>query len=71
MASNKFNIPVVSDAEAEDCDYLVCMPWSALSPFDDNLKGSCCKCGIDVMYRWHAPRKPQRICIYCMVKKGG
>ena len=61
-------IPVVSDDEAEQCDYLVCMPFGP-SPFDDNLKGVCCKCGIDVMYRWHAPRKPKRICLECMASE--
>ena len=59
-------IPVVSDEEAEQCDFLVCAPFGP-SPFTDNLKGTCCKCGIPVMYRWHAPRKPKRICIDCMM----
>ena len=62
-------INVVSDEKAEACDYLVCMPWGTLSPFDDNLKGVCSHCGIDVMYRWHAPRKPKRICMECMIKR--
>lgn len=39
--------PVVSDAEAERMDYVVCMPEGP-SPFDDNLTGFCCKCGIKV-----------------------
>jgi hypothetical protein len=58
-------VTVVSDADAEKVDYVVCMPWGP-SPFDDNLKGTCCKCGAAVMYRWHAPRKPKRICINCL-----
>lgn len=61
------SIPVVSDKKAEECDYLVCVPWGP-SQFDDNLRGVCSHCGIDVMYRWHAPRKPKRICLECMVK---
>jgi len=62
------SIPVVSDAKAEDCDYLVCMPWATPSPFSDNLKGICSHCGIDVQYRWHAPRKPKRICMDCFIQ---
>jgi hypothetical protein len=61
-------INVVSDAEAEKCDFLVCMPWDTPSLFKDNLKGVCSGCGIDVQYRWHAPRKPKRICMSCFVK---
>jgi hypothetical protein len=60
-------VEIVSEEEAEDADYLVCMP-NAPSPFDDNLIGVCCKCGITVMYRWHAPKKPPKICLDCAVK---
>jgi hypothetical protein len=60
-------IKVISDHEAEACDFVVCGPWGP-SPFEDNLKGICCKCGITVMYRWHAPRAPKRICLECAVK---
>ena len=63
-------IPVVSDKQAEQCEFVVCARWGP-SPFDDNLKGTCCKCGIAVMYRWHAPRKPKRICIECMAEGKG
>jgi hypothetical protein len=69
MTMDKLPIPIaVSDEEAEACDYLVCMPWDPESPFKDNFRGICCKCGITVMYRWHAPRKPKRICLECMVR---
>jgi hypothetical protein len=61
-------IEVVSDEDAEKVDYLVCIPLGVPSLFTDNLKGVCCKCGVDVQYRWHAPRKPKRICIDCIVK---
>jgi len=59
-------IPVVSDEQADECDFLVCSPLGP-SPFDDNLIGACCKCGVTVMYRWHAPRKPKRICLDCCI----
>jgi hypothetical protein len=64
----KVEVTIVSDADAEKVDYVICMPWGTPSPFDDNLKGTCSKCGIDVMYRWYAPRKPKKICINCLEK---
>jgi hypothetical protein len=60
-------VTIVPDEEAENCEYLVCMPWGP-SPFTDNFKGVCSRCGVAVMYRWHAPRKPKRICMECLVK---
>jgi len=62
-------VTVVSDAEAEQVDFVVCMPLGP-SDFTDNLVGNCCQCGTKVMYRWHAPRKPKKICIDCAVKQG-
>ena len=62
-------VKVVSDAEAEEVDFVVCMPADTPSPFTDNLTGFCCECGIKVIYRWHAPRKPKRICMECMTKR--
>lgn len=61
---------VVSDEEAEHCDFLVCVPATWPSRFTDNFKGVCCHCGVEVIYRWHAPRKPKKICLECMVKQG-
>jgi hypothetical protein len=61
-------VELMSDAEAEKADFVVCMPVGD-SPFDDNLTGFCCKCGIKVMYRWHAPRKPAKICLECCAKE--
>lgn len=61
-------IKVVSDEEADAADFLVCIPADAPSPFADNLKGYCSHCGVQVQYRWHAPRKPKPICVACAVK---
>jgi hypothetical protein len=38
-------IDVVSDAKANACDYLVCVPADHPTPFKDNLTGFCCHCG--------------------------
>jgi hypothetical protein len=62
------SISVVSDEEAEECDYLVCVTADTPSSFPDNLVGFCCECRVPVIYRWHAPRKPKRICMRCMVE---
>jgi hypothetical protein len=62
------HVKVVSDEEAEKLDYVVCVPEGP-SPFTDNLIGNCCKCGVRVMYRWHAPRKPPKICLDCLNKQ--
>ena len=62
-------VEVVSDEEAEAVEYVVCMPASTPSPFKDNLTGFCCACGIKVIHRWHAPRKPPKICMECMIKR--
>jgi predicted RNA-binding Zn-ribbon protein involved in translation (DUF1610 family) len=62
-------IEIVSDEKAEQADYLVCSSADTPSPFADNLTGFCCACGIKVIYRWHAPRKPKRICMLCAVEQ--
>jgi hypothetical protein len=61
---------VIPDEEAETVDFLVC----ALVPdgkmlFADNFVGTCCSCGTKVQYRWHAPRRPKRICAPCAYEK--
>jgi hypothetical protein len=60
-------VTVVSDEEAETVDYVVCVPAGTPSPFSDNLTAFCCRCGVKVIHRWHAPRKPKKICLECMV----
>ena len=60
-------VTIVSDEEAEKVDFVVCMPFGP-SRFDDNLTDFCCECGVKVMYRWHAPRKPKKLCLDCMYK---
>lgn len=64
---NGVPVTVVDDAEAETADYLICLREGP-SQFTDNFKGVCCHCGAPIMYRWHAPRKPKRICLECGAK---
>jgi len=75
MGKNKLHIPglppipVVSDAEAEQADYLLCAPANFPTPFKDNFTGFCSQCDTKVQYRWHAPRKPKLLCISCFAKQ--
>ena len=62
-------IKIVSDEEAEECDYVVCATWeTAAKNFDDSIKANCCKCGREIGHRPYAPKTPPKICIFCMVK---
>ena len=66
----KIKLPAISDKEAEEVDYVVCarasdMSAEALARFDDNFTGNCARCGHKVIYRWHMPRKPKKLCMVC------
>ena len=62
-----FGVPVtlLSSAEAEASDRLVCLPWSNPPVLPDNEKGVCCACGHAVQFRPTAPRRPPRFCVQC------
>jgi hypothetical protein len=62
-------IRVVSDAEAERCDYMVCVRLADdPGAFTDNLQGECCACGALVIFRPYAPAMPPRICVECVTQ---
>jgi hypothetical protein len=64
-------IEVIPDEEAETVDFLVCapVPPSGKLLLADNFVGTCCSCGTQVQYRWHAPRRPKKICMSCAIKQ--
>jgi hypothetical protein len=64
-------INVVSDAEAEAADYLLCVRL-ADDPglFPDNVLGACCACGLAVVFRPHSPKRPPRLCLQCAAALG-
>jgi ribosomal protein L37E len=62
-------VKVVSNAEAEEVDFVVC-PRKGPSPFTV-MTGVCSRCGVEVMFRWHAPRNPPKICVECATKAPG
>jgi hypothetical protein len=67
----KLHPRLIPDEEAETVDFLVCaaVPPSGKMLLADNFVGICCSCGTKVQYRWHAPRRPKRICMSCAVKQ--
>lgn len=62
-------IEVVSQEEAENCDYIICAPVGTDTPFIDNVFDVCCKCGTMVFLRPHSPKKPLRVCLKCFSKQ--
>jgi hypothetical protein len=62
-------IEVISQEEAEKADFFVCITADSPSPFSDNERGICSGCGVPVQFRPHAPKKPPRLCVGCVVKR--
>ncbi len=61
-------IEIVSDDEAEKADFAVCMRAGSISPFTDNLTGTCFDCGHAIIFRPYLPTKPVKICMECAIK---
>lgn len=62
-------IHVVSDEEAEGVDFVICGSESLGSPFTDNVVTACCDCGKAIIHRPHAPKRPPKICVDCMMMR--
>ena len=60
-------IKVVSDEEANEADFVVCMRVGSPSPFRDNVEGVCSHCGHAIFFRPYMPPKPRKICVECAV----
>ena len=60
-------IPVVSDEEAEACDCVVCATADTPTPWADNVHTTCTMCTAPIIHRPHAPQRPIKICIPCMI----
>ena len=58
---------IVSEADTERADMVVCMLEGFDSPFDDNLVGPCAQCGRRVIFRPSAPKRPPKVCLECAV----
>lgn len=59
-------IEVVSDNDAEACEYVVCLRSHIKTKFIDNEFGVCTRCGAGVQFRPTAPKGPPRICMECV-----
>jgi hypothetical protein len=64
-------IKVVSDAEAEECDFVVCMRDAdqPVALFPDDVHGLCAVCLAPIHYRPHVPKAPPKICLQCAARK--
>ena len=64
---------VVTDAEAEKADFVVCCRVGTPSVFDDDVAGTCADCGHAIFHRPHVPMTPPKICLDCAIDraKGG
>jgi hypothetical protein len=64
-------IRIVSQEEAEQASFLVCVPKSRLPEgrpyFEDDVAGHCAHCGTEIVFRPHAPKSPTKICVDCAV----
>ena len=60
-------IEIVSGQECEKADWWVCVPWSTPARFPNDIRGTCCACGMAVRHRPYAPKKPPKICVRCVV----
>jgi hypothetical protein len=58
---------LVSDEEAEQCDYVVCVRVGTPSHFTDDETGVCAHCGHAIFWRPSMPKRPPKICIQCML----
>lgn len=58
-------VTVVSNEEANQVDFVVCVRAGTPSPFDDNETGVCSRCGAAIIFRPDIPKDPPRICLEC------
>ncbi len=60
-----FEAPLISDAEAEQAEFVICGTPDISTPFADNVQTVCVDCGRAVIHRPHAPKRPKKICLEC------
>lgn len=64
---------IVSDAQAELADFVVCMRVADGNAFrfSDNVFGKCADCGHAIFWRPYNPKKPAYICVHCALDRVG
>ena len=62
-------VQLVSPEEAEQTAMVACMPADQVDPtvFADNVLTECSQCGRKIVHRPHAPKKPPKICVPCVM----
>lgn len=63
-------IKVVSDEEAEQCDYVICMrdvPGIPRSPLAQNF-GQCSECHHPIHWANSAPKTVRKVCVQCAIR---
>lgn len=58
---------VGSQDEAEECEYVVCVPATDPLHFPDNVVATCCQCSVAIQHRPHIPKTPKLICLECVL----
>lgn len=57
-------ITVTSNEEAEEAGFVVCGPSKH---FPDDVETLCFLCQTKIVHRPHAPRRPPKICMQCLI----
>lgn len=51
--------------DSEDVDFVICTFASDPTPFTDNVRGVCSRCGAAIQWRPYVPTKPKKVCLGC------
>jgi hypothetical protein len=54
----------------DDEVFVICSPnsWGNPGGFDDDVYGTCAKCGVPIHWRPHNPEPSTKVCIECGLK---
>ena len=59
-------IKIVSDEEAEEASFVICVLRDQHPKhFDDDIVTTCAECGVSIRHRPTSPKKPKKICVTC------
>ncbi len=64
-------IELVDNAESEKADLVICVQVGEEAEHFkvDNIYTNCVDCGCAITHRPHAPKKPDKVCIACAIKR--
>lgn len=65
IQAGKLSVTVVTPAEAEAADYVVCIERTTPLVFPDNASGPCQGCGTSLQWRPTSPVNPPKLCMDC------